>query len=238
MRSELAASIRKEILVSVRSWRVLAYCLFLAAVILLGASLPPDSFPHELMLSQGPLVMLLLLGCAFIFASDSVSREHERGTAPLVFGTPAPRAALLGAKALVPVVAWLLTVAALAASYMSQGLGGQFAWQVLASLACATLLFLAVLSLMLLVSAAVKGKGAAFAGLVVILFIFFSSGYVPVGSAEGVRWLSPGYHQYLMATDLGDGSLESPLPVAALLLEATVFMLLAFWAFRRSEVTR
>jgi len=238
MRSELAASFRKELLVSVRSWRVLAYSLFLAAVILLGASLSSDSFPYELSLSQGPLVMLLVLGCAFIFAVDTVSREHERGTAPLVFGTPASRGALLGAKALVPVVAWLLTVAALAAAYLTQGLGAQFAYHWLANLACATLLFLAVLALMLLVSAAVKGKGAAFAGLVVVLFIFFSSGYLPVGLAEGVRWLSPGYHQYLMVTDLGDGSLEAPLPLLALLVEAAVFMLLAFWAFRRSEVSR
>ena len=73
MISELAASFRKELLVSVRSWRVLAYSLFLAAVILLGASLPLDSFPYELSLAQGPLVLLLVLGCAFIFAS-------ERGT--------------------------------------------------------------------------------------------------------------------------------------------------------------
>jgi len=238
MISELAASFRKELLVSVRSWRVLAYSLFLAAVILLGASLPLDSFPYELSLAQGPLVLLLVLGCAFIFASDSVSREQERGTAPLVFGTPASRGAMLAAKALVPLAAWLLTVAALAASYLTQGLGAQFAWQWLANLACATLLFLAVLSLMLLVSSAVKGKGASFAGLVVVLFIFFSSGYLPVGLAEGVRWLSPGYHQYLMVTDLGDGSLEAPLPMVALLLEAAVFMLLAFWAFRRSEVSR
>ena len=238
MRAELSASFRKEILVSVRSWRVLAYSLFVAAVVLLGASLPTDSFPYELSLSQGPLLMLLVLGCAFIFASDSVSREHERGTAPLVFGTPASRGALLGAKALVPLVAWLLTAAALAASYLSQGLGTQFVWQWLANLACATLLFLAVLALMLLVSSAVKGKGAAFAGLVVVLFIFFSSGYLPVGLAEGVRWLSPGYHQYLMVTDLGDGSLEAPLPLLALLVETAVFILLAFWAFRRSEVSR
>jgi ABC-type transport system involved in multi-copper enzyme maturation permease subunit len=238
MRAELSASFRKELLVSVRSWRVLAYSLFLAAVVLLGASLPSDSFPYELSLSQGPLVMLLVLGCAFIFASDSVSREHERGTAPLVFGTQASRGALLGAKALVPAFAWLLTVAALAASYLTQGLGAQFALQWLANLACATLLFLAVLSLMLLVSATVKGKGAAFAGLVVVLFIFFSSGYLPVGLAEGVRWLSPGYHEYLMVTDLGDGSLDSPLALLALITEAVVFLLLAFWAFRRSEVSR
>ena len=238
MRAELLASFRKELLISVRSWRVLAYALFLAAVVLLGASPPSDSFPYELSLSQGPLVMLLVLGCAFIFAVDSVSREHERGTAPLVFGTPASRGALLGAKALVPVVAWLLTVAALAAAYMTQGLGAQFAYQWLANLACATLLFLAVLALMLLVSAAVKGKGAAFAGLVLVLFIFFSSGYLPVGLAEGVRWLSPGYHQYLMVTDLGDGALDAPLPLLALLVEAALFMLLAFWAFRQSEVSR
>jgi len=238
VRSELAASFCKELLVSVRSWRVLAYALFLAAVVLLGASLPADDFPYELSLTQGPLVLLLVLGCAFIFAVDTVSREHERGTAPLVFGTPASRGALLGAKALVPIVAWLLTLAALAASYLAQGLGAQFAWQWLARLGCATLLFLAVLALMLLVSAAVKGRGAAFAGLVVVLFIFFSSGYLPVGLAEGVRWLSPGYHEYLMVTDLGDGSLESALPLSALLLEAAVFAVLAYWAFRQSEVSR
>jgi ABC-type transport system involved in multi-copper enzyme maturation permease subunit len=238
MMEELRASIRKELLVGVRSWRVLAYALFLAAVVLLGASLPADSFPHELSLSQGPLVLLLVLGCAFIFAVDSVSREFERGTAPLVFGTPASRGALLGAKAALPLSAWLLTLGALAAAYLSQGQGAQFAWQWLAALACATLLFLAVLALMLLVSAAVRGRGAAFAGLVVVLFIFFSSGYLPVGLAEGVRWLSPGYHDYLMVTDLGDGALDSLLPLLALLAEAVVSSVLAYWAFRRSEVVR
>jgi ABC-type transport system involved in multi-copper enzyme maturation permease subunit len=238
VRAELAASIRKEFLVGVRSWRVLAYSLFLAAVILLGAYLPPDSFPYELSLSQGPLVILVVLGCAFIFAIDSVSREHERGTAPLVFGTQASRGVLLGAKALVPLAAWLVTLAALAAAYLTQGMGPQFAWQWLATLGCATLLFLAVLALMLLVSAAVRGRGAAFAGLVVVMFIFFSSGYIPLGLAGGVRWLSPGYHDYLMVTDIGDGALDSPLPLVALVAESMVFMLLAYWAFRRSEVSR
>ncbi len=238
MRAELLSSFRKELLVGVRSRRVLAYSLFLAAVVLLGANLPSDSFPYEVSLSQGPLVLLLVLGCAFIFAVDSVSREHERGTAPLVFGTPAPRAAILGAKALVPLAAWLLTVGALAAAYLCPGQGAQFGWQVLASLVSATLLFLSVLGLMLLVSAAVRGRGAPFAGLVVVLFIFFSSGYFPAGMAGSVRWLSPGYQDYLMVTDLGDGSLDSALPLIALVAEAAIFMFLAFWAFRRSEVSR
>jgi ABC-type transport system involved in multi-copper enzyme maturation permease subunit len=238
MMAELRASVVKELLVGVRSWRVLAYALFLSAVVLLGASLPPDSFPYELALSQGPLVLLLVLGCAFIFGVDSVSREHERGTAPLVFGTQASRGALLGAKAVVPLAAWLLTVGALAAAYLSQGQGTQFAWQWLATLAGATLLFLAVLALMLLVSASVRGRGAPFAGLVVVLFIFFSSGHFPVGLADGARWLSPGYHSYLLATDLADGAMDSLLPMAALLAEAAVFAILAYWAFRRSEVSR
>jgi len=238
VRAELSASVRKELLVGIRSWRVLAYSLFLAAVVLLGAYLPADSFPYEVALSQGPLLLLLVLGCAFIFAVDSVSREHERGTAPLVFGTQASRAALLGAKALVPLAAWHCTVAALAAAYLSQGQGAQFGWLVLAALGSATMLFLAVLGLMLLVSAAVRGRGAPFAGLVVVLFIFFSSGYFPAGIAEGVRWLSPGYHGYLVVTDLGDGALDSALPLALLAAEAAVFMLLAYWAFRQSEVSR
>ncbi|MBM4249801.1 MAG: hypothetical protein FJ149_10310 [Euryarchaeota archaeon] len=238
MSGELRASLRKELLVAVRGWRVLAYCFFLAAVVLLGATLPQDSFPYELALSQGPLVVLLVLGCAFVFGVDSVSREHERGTAPLVFGTPAPRWALLGAKALVPLAAWLLTVAALAASYLTRGYGTQFGGQMLAALGCATLLFLAALSLMLLVSGAVRGRGAPFAGLVVILFVFFASGYLPVGLAEGVLWLSPGYYQYLLVTDLGDGALDGALPLAALLSESVLFMALAYWAFRRGEVSR
>jgi ABC-type transport system involved in multi-copper enzyme maturation permease subunit len=105
----LGASLRKELLINVRSWRVLTYALFLAAVVLLGASPEQDGFPYELSVSQGPLVLLLVLGCSFIFGVDTVSREHERGTAPLLFGTPARRGELLGAKALVPVFAWLLT---------------------------------------------------------------------------------------------------------------------------------
>jgi ABC-type transport system involved in multi-copper enzyme maturation permease subunit len=234
----LRASLRKELLINVRSWRVLTYALFLAAVILLGSSLEQDSFPYELSLSQGPLVLLLVLGCSFIFGVDSVSREHEKGTAPLIFGTPARRGQLLGAKALVPVIAWLLTLLALAASYLAQGMGNLFATLWLIRLGCATLLFFVVLALQLLLSAAMSGKGAAFAGLVIVLFVFFTSGYLPVGLGESVLLVSPGYHEYLAVTDLMDGTLDSPVYVLALLVEALVFSALAFWSFKRSEVVR
>jgi ABC-type transport system involved in multi-copper enzyme maturation permease subunit len=230
--------LRKELLVNLRSWRVLAYSLFLAAVIILGAYVPRDSFPYELSLSQGPLLMILVLGCAFIFAVDAVSREHEKGTAPLLFVTPASRGTMLAAKALVPVAAWAATFAALSVSYMSQGLGTQFAILWLVSLLCATLLFLAALGLLLLISAAVKGRGAPFAGVVAVLFMFFSSGYFPVDMAAAVRWLSPAYHEYLLFDDLLDGALGSPLPLALLVLEIVAFFGLALWAFRRSEVSR
>lgn len=223
---------------NLRSWRVLAYSLFLAAVIMLGAYVPRDGFPYELSLSQGPLLMILVLGCAFIFAVDAVSREHEKGTAPLLFGTPASRGAMLAAKALVPVTAWAATFVALSVSYLTQGLGSQFAILWLVGLLCATLLFLAALGLLLLISAAVKGRGAPFAGVVAVLFMFFSSGYFPVDIAGAVRWLSPAYHEYLLFDDLLDGALGSPLPLALLVLEIVVFFGLALWAFKRSEVSR
>ena len=231
-------SFRKELLVSIRSWRVLAYALFLAAVVMLGSYLPQDRFPYELALSQGPLLMLLVLGCAFVFAVDTVSREHEKGTAPLLFGTPAGRGAILGAKAMVPLTAWLATLVALSASYLTQGLGPQFATIWLAGLLCATLLFLAVLGLLLLISAAVKGRGAPFAGVVAVMFMFFCSGYFPVDISAGVRWLSPAYHEYLLFDDVLDGALDSALPLAVLVLEIAIFFGLALWAFRRSEVSR
>ena len=216
---------------------MLAYGLFLAAVVLLGAYPPTDSFPYAVALSQGPLLVILVLGCAFIFAVDSVSREHEKGTAQLLFGTPASRGALLGAKALVPLLVWFVTVAALAAAYLTLGLGTQFALLWLVALCCATLLFLSTLGLLLLISAAVKGRGAPFVGVMAILFIFFSSGYFPVELAGGLRWLSPAYHEYLLAEDLLDGALGSPLPLALLILEAAAFFGLALWAFKRSEVS-
>ncbi len=234
----LGASLHKELLVSVRSWRLLAYFLFLAAVILLSTPLPLDSFPYEVALSQGPLVLLAALGCAFVFRVDSVSREHERGTAALLFGTPASRWVMIGAKALVPILVWLLSLAALSAAYLSQGLGEQFSVLWLSRLLSATLLFLAALSLLLLISAAVRGRGAPFAGLVAVLLIFFTSGYFPVQLAGGVTALSPGYHERLTTTDIMDGALDSPLPAAALALETVVFLALAGWAFRRSEVVR
>lgn len=183
-------------------------------------------------------MLLAALGCAFVFGVDSVSREHERGTAPLLFGTPASRWVMLGAKALVPILAWLLSLAALSAAYLSQALGDEFAALWAARLASATLLFLAALSLLLLISAAVRGRGAPFVGLVAVLFIFFTSGYFPVELAGGVNALSPGYHEYLTTTDIVDGALDSPLPAAALALEAAVFLALAGWVFRRSEVVR
>jgi ABC-2 type transport system permease protein len=234
---ELRASAWKELLIALRSWRVLAYGLFLAAVVLLGASLPDDGFPYELALSQGPLLVLLVLGCVFIFTADSVSRERERGTAALVFGTPASRGILLWAKAVVPATAWLLTLAALAASYLSQGLGAQFAALWLVHLLTATVLFVAVLALMLLVSAAVRGRGASFAGLIAALFVFFSSGYLPVGLSGNVMWLNPGYCEYMTASDLMDGRLDSPLPLMLLVAETLILFGLAYLAFRRSEVS-
>jgi ABC-type transport system involved in multi-copper enzyme maturation permease subunit len=217
---------------------VLAYALFLAAVILLGSYISPDDFPYELAISRGPLLLLLALGCAFIFAADAVSREHERGTAPMLFGTPAGRGALLGAKALVPAAAWGATVAALAASYLSQGLGAQFAAVWLWELVCATLLFGAALGLLLLISAAVKGRGAPFAGVVVVLFMFLSSGYFQADIAGGVRILSPSYHEYLLFDDILDGALDSSLPALLLVAETVLFFGLAVWAFKRSEVSR
>lgn len=234
----LSASLRKELLINVRSWRVLAYSLFLAALLLLGSYLPPDTFPYKTAISQGPLVVLAALGCAFVFGVDAISREHERGTAPLLFGTPASRGVMLAAKALVPIIAWLLTLAALCAVYLTQGLGEQFAILWLARLLSATLLFFAGLSLLLLISAAVRGRGAPFAGLVAVLLIFFTSGYFPVEMAGGAMILSPGYHEYLTTVDLVDGALDSPLPAAALALEAAAFAALAGWFFRRSEVVR
>jgi len=225
-------------LVGLRSWRVVAYAFFLAAVILLGTNISRDDFPYEAAMAQGPLLTLLALGCAFIFASDAVSREHERGTAPVIFGTPARRWTLLGAKAIVPAVAWAFTVAALAASFLSLGLGGQFAVLFLAELGCATMLFGVSVGLLLFISAAVKGRGAPFAGVVVVLFMFISSGYIPVDVAGGARMLSPSYHEYLLFDDLLDGALDSALPLGLLVLEAVMFFWLAMWAFRRSEVSR
>lgn len=234
----LWASARKELLVALRSWRVLAYAFFLAAVILLGSYVSRDDFPYETALAQGPLLTLLALGCAFIFAADAVSREHERGTAPMLFGTPAKRWTLLGAKAIVPVVAWAFTVAALAAAFLSLGLGSQFAVLFLVELGCATLLLGAAVGILLFISAAVKGRGAPFAGVVVVLFMFMSSGYIPLDLAGGARMLSPSYHEYLLFDDLVDGALDSALPVILLLLEIVMFFWLAMWAFRRSEVSR
>jgi ABC-type transport system involved in multi-copper enzyme maturation permease subunit len=234
----LWASTKKELLVGLRSWRVLAYCFFLAAVILLGSNISLDDFPYEVATSQGPLLTILALGCAFIFAADAVSREHERGTAPMLFGTPARRWALLGAKALVPAVAWAFTVSALAVSFLSLGLGTQFAVIFMVELLCATLLFGAAVGLLLFISAAVKGRGAPFAGVVAVMFMFISSGYIPVDIAGGVRMLSPSYQEYLLFDDLLDGALDSALPAILLLAEIVIFFWLAMWAFRRSEVSR
>ena len=234
----LWASIRKESLVGLRSWRVLAYALFLAAVMLLGSIVSRDGFPYEIAVSQGPLLVILALGCAFIFGADAVSREHEKGTAPMLFGTPAGRWALLGAKAVVPAAAWAATVAALAASYLSLGLGAQFAAIFAIELLCATLLFGAALGLLLFISAAVKGRGAPFAGVVAVMFMFICSGYLPADIAGGVRMLSPSYHEHLLFDDLLDGALDSALPAVLLVLETVVFFGLALWAFKRSEVSR
>jgi ABC-type transport system involved in multi-copper enzyme maturation permease subunit len=225
-------------LVALRSWRVLAYALFLAAVLLLGSYVSRDDFPYEIATSQGPLLVLLALGCAFIFAADAVSKEHERGTAPMLFGTPARRWALLGAKALVPAAAWAATVAALAVSYLSLGLGAQTVSLLLVELLCATLLFGAALGILLFISAAVKGRGAPFAGVVAVMFLFISSGYLPVDIAGGVRMLSPSYHEYLLFDDLLDGALDSALPAALLVVETVAFFALALWMFWRSEVSR
>lgn len=219
-----------------RSWRVLAYAFFLAAVILLGAYVSRDDFPYGTATSQGPLLLLLALGCAFIFAADAVSREHERGTAPMLFGTQAQRWAILGAKAVVPSAAWALTVAALAASYLSSGLGAQFMTVFFVQLLCASLLFAAALGLLLFISAAVKGRGAPFAGVVAVMFMFISSGYFPVDVAGGVRMLSPSYHEYLLFDDLLDGALDSALPAILLVSETVIFFALALWMFKRSEV--
>ena len=223
---------------ALRSWRVLAYALFLAAVLLLGSYVSRDDFPYGIAISQGPLLVLLALGCAFIFAADAVSREHERGTAPMLFGTPARRWALLGAKALVPAAAWAATVAALAVSYLSLGLGAQTVSLLLVELLCATLLFGAALGILLFISAAVKGRGAPFAGVVAVMFLFISSGYLPVDIAGGVRMLSPSYHEYLLFDDILDGALDSALPAALLVVETVAFFALALWMFRRSEVSR